>query len=220
MKNIFTKILVLTMAAAVFASCAPQKNSAATPIVNAVAVTEQPNTMDELNPFDENIEEQLQQMDEEYYQATGQSPFEALLKFSPMEDCKRINCPVFAYISKSEQKLYLYINQQLQSTWLVSTGLAGSTETPLLDKHPNGRIYDSYTSTKYPSGDYRGLGNMPYAVFIHNGFAMHGTTQGNFKKLGQKASHGCIRMHPDNGYIFNRLVRNYGINSVWVQIVN
>lgn len=219
MKNIFTKILALTLTAAVFANCAPQNKTVAAPKENTVITTEVPNEMDELDPFDENINEQLQQMDEEYFQATGQSPFEALLIFSPRIDCKRMDCPVFAYIVKSEQKLYLYVNQQLQATWLVSTGAPGS-ETPLLDKHPNGRIYDAYTSSKHPGGDYKGLGNMPYAVFIYNGFALHGTTQGNFSKLGQKASHGCVRMHPDNGYIFNRLVRNYGINNVWVQIVN
>jgi hypothetical protein len=176
--------------------------------------------MDELNPFDPDINEQLQKMDQEYFEATGQLPFESLLQITPAADCKRMNCTVFAYIKKSEQKLYLYINQQLESTWLVSTGSAGASETPLLDMHPNGRIYDKYSSTKHPGGDYKGLGNMPYAVFIYNGFAIHGTTAGNFSKLGKKASHGCIRLHPDHGFIFNRLVRNYGIKNVWLQVVN
>lgn len=59
---------------------------------------------------------------------------------------------------------------------------------------------------------------MPYAVFIEGGFAIHGTTVGNFKYLGTRASHGCIRLHPDNGRIFNHLVRQYGIRDTWVTV--
>lgn len=173
----------------------------------------------ELNPFDPNIQEKLAAMDQQYFEQTGRDPFEALLQSNNRADCKRMNCKVFALIKKSEQKLYLYVDQQLVNTWAVSTGDVDH-ETPLLDLHPNGRIYDAYSSSKYPGGDYNGLGNMPYAVFLYNGFAIHGTPQGNWKNLGKKASHGCVRSHPDNAYQFNRLVRQYGINAVWVQITN
>ena len=36
---------------------------------------EEQNGLDELNPFDPNIEDKLIQMDEEYYQQTGQLPY-------------------------------------------------------------------------------------------------------------------------------------------------
>jgi len=59
---------------------------------------------------------------------------------------------------------------------------------------------------------------MPYAVFIEGGYAIHGTTRGNWSNLGRVASHGCIRLHPDNGQIFNVLVRRNGIRNVWVTV--
>ena len=98
--------------------------------------------------------------------------------------------------------------------------------TPNFDKHPDGRIYNAYTSTKFPGGNYIvtvngkkvGLGNMPYAVFIRGGFAIHGTGTGNWPKLGRVASHGCIRIHPDNARLFNALVRQYGVSNTWITV--
>lgn len=176
------------------------------------------NLMDELDPFDPNIESQLEEMDAIYEQETGMSPFVDTFTIPFGPKCRQISCPVFIRIKKSVQTAYLYRDGSLVSTWLVSTGVPGRG-TPDFEGNPNGRIYDKYTSSKYPEGDYKGLGNMPYAVFYKGGFAIHGTTMGNFKRLGQKASHGCTRLHPDNGFTFNRLVRQYGIYNVWISIV-
>lgn len=189
----------------------------------AIETIEQSNVMDELNPFAPNIEEQLQMLDEQYEAETGKSPF-LLDDLVPTwaETCRREQCPVYLDISKAEQKAFLFVNGVLQGEYLVSTGVSGFG-TPDFDTHPNGRIYDKYTSTKYPGGDYvddngTRLGNMPYAVFIRGGFAVHGTGRANWKKLGQRASHGCIRMHPDYGYKFNRLVRAYGVRNTWIRV--
>lgn len=177
-------------------------------------------TLMEINPFDPNIEKVLEEFDRIYEEETGQS---AHLPESFIEDliglasCYRNSCAVWAQVVKSTQRMYLYVNGSLRGSWLVSTGMPGYG-TPNFDRHPDGRIYDRYSSSKYPGGDYNGLGNMPYAVFITGGFALHGTPQGNWSKLGQRASHGCIRMHPDNGYVFNRLVRAYGKSNVWITV--
>lgn len=203
---------VLPFALITLLSCAPENKS--------VSLNTESNGMDELNPFDPEIHNILSEMDQDYYEQTGKLPVTNFDLLMPANDCKGMNCTVYAVIKKSEQKLYLYINQKLNYTWLVSTGTAGANETPLLNTHPNGRIYDAYSSTKYPGGDYKGLGNMPYAVFIYNGFAIHGTAESNWKMLGKKASHGCIRIHPDNAYIFNRLVKQYGIYKVWIQVTH
>ena len=179
-----------------------------------------PNMIDDLNPQDPNIEEKLRYYDKIYEQETGKS---AHIN-SIMDDiigsfggCSRSACPVWIQVVKSSQHAYLYLNGSLASSWLVSTGKPGY-DTPNIDRHPDGRIYDAYTSTKYPDGDYNGLGNMPYAVFISGGYALHGTPRGNWPKLGHTASHGCIRMHPDNAYYFNRLVRQNGISKVWITV--
>lgn len=176
------------------------------------------NIFDELDPRRPDIEKVLEEMDKDYESTTGKS---AHLDIDPLEElapsCYRNSCKIWADVDKSAQRLYLYIDGVLTYTWKTSTGKAGYT-TPNMDRHPNGRIYDRYTSTKYPDGDYNGLGNMPYAVFIYGGYAIHGTTRGNWSRLGRPASHGCIRLHPDNGQIFNILVRRNGIKNVWVTV--
>ena len=178
------------------------------------------NGLDELNPFAENIESVLKEYDREYENRTGNAAFDFGLNlpdFFNTGSCTQKTCQVYAQVVKSEQKLYLYFQGTLQSTWAISTGLP-QYETPLLNQNPNGRIYDAYTSAKFPGGDYKGLGNMPYAVFIRGGFAVHGTAESNWRKLGTKASHGCIRLHPDNAQYFNRLIKDAGIYNSWVSV--
>ncbi|MGE5086795.1 MAG: L,D-transpeptidase, partial [Bacillota bacterium] len=179
-----------------------------------------PNMIEDLNPSDPNIEQVLQEYDRIYEEETGKpAHINTVLDdiIGVFGGCSRNNCAVWAQVVKSSQRLYLYVNGSARGSWPVSTGMAGYT-TPNFDRHPDGRIYDHYTSAKYPGGDYNGLGNMPYAVFITGGYALHGTPQSNWPKLGKPASHGCIRMHPDTAYMFNRLVRNYGVSNVWITV--
>ena len=131
--------------------------------------------------------------------------------------CYRQTCKLFAYISKAEQKMYLYIDGQYHSVWKISTGSV-KYPTPNFDRHPNGRIYDKYTSSKYPEGDYGDLGNMPYSVFVQGDYAIHGTPAWNWAKLGTASSHGCIRMHPKHAFYFNRLVQSIGIHNTWITV--
>ncbi len=189
----------------------------------ATEVTEE---VTEFDPYAQNAEEQLKEFDAVYEQETGLSAYPETELFDLTHDltdgytntqgCVRDTCAVYLAISKAEQKARLFVNGTLQGEYDVSTGLGN--RTPDFDKRPNGRIYDKKTSGKYPGGDYNGLGNMPYAVFIEGGFAVHGTPRSNWSKLGQKASHGCIRMHPDNAFIFNRLVREYGVKNTWITV--
>lgn len=176
----------------------------------------QDNLLDELDPRSPDIEEKLREFDEAYFKMTGKSPF-----INSNEDqkgiCYRNACPVWGRVNLAEQLFYLYIDGELKYVWPTSTGKRGYS-TPYLDENPNGRIYDRYSSTAYPGGDYNGLGNMPYAVFIRGGYAVHGTVMSNWPKLGTPASKGCIRLHPDNGLIFNRLVRASGVALSWVSV--
>jgi len=145
------------------------------------------------------------------------SPFEGLIQ--PAAGCVRQSCAVWAVVSKSSQRITIYVNGSAIGLPdnRTSTGVAGRS-TPNFDKHPDGRIYQRYSSSAYPGGDYNGLGNMPYAVFIRGGYAIHGTPQGNWSKLGRPASHGCIRVHPETGRLFNGLVRQYGAANTWITV--
>lgn len=182
---------------------------------STVTAAEQLDVIDELDPYSSDVEQQLENFDQYYFEETGESPFLNYNLFSGY--CFRQECKVWAQIVKSTQTMYLYIDGQVMHAWKISSGAEGRG-TPNFDRHPNGRIYDTYSSSKYPGGDFNGLGNMPYAVFIEGGFAIHGTPKGNWPKLGTRASHGCIRLHPDNARIFNRLVRQNGISEVWITV--
>lgn len=137
---------------------------------------------------------------------------------STVSICTEKECLLYVEIDKSKQILYLYILGELKDSFLVSTGKGKKYETPIMNRQPAGPALIKYTSRKFPGGNYKGLGNMPYAVFIYGGYAIHGTTPGNFSKLGTKASHGCVRLHPDNAKIFNALVKTVGLDQTWVSI--
>jgi lipoprotein-anchoring transpeptidase ErfK/SrfK len=114
--------------------------------------------------------------------------------------------------------MYVYLLGELKDSFKVSTGLANRYETPEMSLQPYGPVLTKYSSKTFPGGNYKGLGNMPYAVFLQNGYAIHGTTIGNFSKLGNRASHGCVRLHPDNAKVFNALVKTVGLANTWVSI--
>ncbi len=134
--------------------------------------------------------------------------------------CKEKDCLLYAEIDKSKQLMYIYLLGEVKDTFKVSTGLAKKYETPTMSLRPNGPILTKYTSKKFPGGNYQGLGNMPYAVFLKGGYAIHGTTTGNFAKLGTRASHGCIRLHPFNAKIFYELVKRIGLSNTWVSLTD
>lgn len=131
--------------------------------------------------------------------------------------CREKECYLYVEVIKSRQMLYLHLDGVLKDSFPVSTGTKKYT-TPDLNIRPTGPLFTKYTSRKWPGGNYKGLGNMPYAVFVKGGYAIHGTTPGNFSKLGTEASHGCIRLHPDNARVFYELVNLVGISDTWVNV--
>jgi hypothetical protein len=221
--NLVALIFVSIAMAATLASMGCSKTNVSSPAPTApavptaaVAAAEEDSALDELDPFADDVGLKLAQMDQDYESSTGEAAHVFVPHFFDT-GCRQLTCAVYARVERSEQQLYLYVNGILQGKFATSTGIAGR-DTPNFDKHPDGRIYDHHTSSKFPGGDYNGLGNMPYAVFISGGFAIHGTGKGNWKKLGHVASHGCIRIHPDNALIFNRLVRQYGVVNTWITV--
>ena len=45
---------------------------------------------------------------------------------------------------------------------------------------------------------------MPHSIFFDGGYAIHGSYE--ISRIGTPASHGCIRLHPNNAAILYRLV--------------
>lgn len=204
---------------------------------------DQPNFLDseEYDPSSPQAEAVLQMYDRYYEAETGESAyptgatadrgdidpavkigaggaFDGLIQLTG-GDCVRQSCSVWAVVNKSSQTITIYVNGSpigLPNN-RTSTGISGRS-TPDFDKHPDGRVYQRYSSNKFPGGDYNGLGNMPYAVFIRGGYAIHGTPKSNWGRLGQRASHGCVRVHPDTAKLFNSLVRQYGVANTWITV--
>ncbi len=107
---------------------------------------------------------------------------------------------IVAKIDLSDQRMRVYINGFPRHSWPVSTARRGY-RTPVGTFRPN-RMYKRYFSKKYHGAP------MPHSVFFYGGYAIHGTDQ--IKNLGRPASHGCVRLHPDNAARLFSLIKKNG----------
>lgn len=117
--------------------------------------------------------------------------------------------PLVVRVDLSEQRMYVYREEKLIHTFPVSSGRKGYGT-------PTGRWNAYWLSPKHRSRKYNNA-PMPWAVFFHEGYAVHGTT--DLRNLGRPASHGCIRLAPENAKAFFRLVEASGKESTLISIV-
>jgi len=103
-------------------------------------------------------------------------------------------------ISKSQQQLAVTVDGEELYRWPVSTGRRG------LDT-PSGSFRPIRFERKWFSRQYD-WSPMPYSIFFHGGYALHGTYEK--RRLGQAASHGCVRLLPANAATLFSLVRREG----------
>jgi hypothetical protein len=112
-------------------------------------------------------------------------------------------------INKSSQRMAVIVDGAERHVWKVSTGLGGGP--------PSGTYRPERMERKWYSHKYN-WSPMPHAIFFHQGYAIHGT--GYIGRLGQRASHGCVRLHPSNAATLFDLVRSRGMNSARVVVSN
>ena len=115
---------------------------------------------------------------------------------------------ITARIDLSDQRMRVYRNGRQIHDWPVSTARRGY-RTPIGTFRP-GRMYRRYFSRKYHGSP------MPHAVFFLGGYAIHGTT--DIRNLGRPASHGCVRLHPDNARRLFALIRDGGKQNARIVI--
>jgi len=108
---------------------------------------------------------------------------------------------VVAQIALSRQQMTVSVDGAVRHVWTVSTARRGYA-TPVGSFTPV-RLERVWYSTIYDNAP------MPYAVFFHHGFAVHGT--GEIRALGHPASHGCVRLHPANARVLFELIRAHGL---------
>jgi lipoprotein-anchoring transpeptidase ErfK/SrfK len=115
-----------------------------------------------------------------------------------------------ARIEISNQTMSVYENGALVYSWRVSTAGRGY-RTPVGTYRPT-RMHRMWYSRKYDNAP------MPHSIFFRGGYAIHGTN--HIKSLGRPASHGCVRLHPDNARILFNLVKAYGSGATQIVLVN
>ena len=116
---------------------------------------------------------------------------------------------VVALVDLSDQTMRIYVEDRLVHVWLVSTGAEGF-ETPV------GEWTGTWLSRNHWSSQYHSP--MPWAVFFFEGYAVHATE--TTEKLGQVASHGCVRLETENARIFFELVETYGLLDTLVTVAD
>lgn len=115
---------------------------------------------------------------------------------------------IVANIDLSRQVMTVTVDGARYAQWRVSTGRKGYG-TPTGSFRPY-LLRRMHYSSKYENSP------MPHSVFFRGGYAIHGTQY--VKRLGRRASHGCVRLHPRNAAQLYRLVLVYGLDNTRIRI--
>jgi len=115
---------------------------------------------------------------------------------------------VVAHVDLSSQTMRVTVDGQHYASWKISSGRKGYGT-------PTGTWRPKWTTKMHYSCKYHNS-PMPYSVFYHGGYAVHGTNY--VSKLGRPASHGCIRLHTANARTFYNLVNRYGRKHTLIRV--
>jgi hypothetical protein len=116
---------------------------------------------------------------------------------------------VMIIIDKAAQQMTVTVNGEDRYTWPVSTG-RGGYDTPSGDFQPF-RMERDHFSREWDDAP------MPNSIFFTKiGHAIHGSF--DVKHLGTPASHGCVRLSPQNAAILYALVKDEGVFNTRVRL--
>ena len=110
-------------------------------------------------------------------------------------------------VDKSSQEMTVFVDGVEKYSWPVSTGQPGySTPSGTYTATSMNEIWYSKQWDNAP---------MPHAMFfMKDGHAIHGTKE--VKNLGKPASHGCVRLSPENAATLFALVEENGLANTQV----
>jgi hypothetical protein len=112
-------------------------------------------------------------------------------------------------VNKASQKLTVELAGDTLHKWPISTGARGF-DTPSGTFRPF-RMEKEHFSKEWDDAP------MPHAIFFtERGHALHGSY--HVKSLGRRASHGCVRIHPDNAAKLFALVQKAGMSNTRVVV--
>lgn len=110
-------------------------------------------------------------------------------------------------VDKSAQRMSVIVDGVPTHNFVVSTGLAGGP--------PNGTYKPQRLERTWHSRLFN-MAPMPYSIFFHGHYAIHGTNQ--VKRLGRRASKGCVRLHPRDAAVLFNLVQKQGMAKTRIVI--
>lgn len=112
-------------------------------------------------------------------------------------------------INEQSQKMTVVVGGQQEYVWPVSTGVA-RYDTPRGTYTPF-RMEEFHFSEEWDDAP------MPHSIFFTRlGHAIHGTE--HVDNLGRRASHGCVRLDPNNAATLFALVQEAGMPNTTVII--
>lgn len=111
-------------------------------------------------------------------------------------------------ISLARQTMNVNVDGVHYATWAISTGKQGYG-TPSGTFRPQS-MHKMHYSRRY------NMTPMPHSIFFHYGFAIHATSE--VRHLGRPASHGCIRLSPQNARTLYGLVGRHGMKSTSITV--
>ena len=106
---------------------------------------------------------------------------------------------VVVTVDKTAQRLTVEVDGSNRYRWPVSTARWGYST-------PNGSYRPQWLARKWFSRKYD-WSPMPYSIFFNEGYAIHGSYE--VSHLGRPASHGCIRLRPENAAVLFALVKDH-----------
>lgn len=116
---------------------------------------------------------------------------------------------VLISVDKSAQRMTVSVDGVKKWNWPVSTGRS-SYSTPAGSFTPF-RMEEDHRSVEWDDAP------MPHSIFFtREGHAIHGSLE--VKRLGMPASHGCVRLSPENAASLFALVKAEGVSKTKVVI--
>lgn len=112
------------------------------------------------------------------------------------------------YVDKTTQRIAVVQDGYMRYVWPISTGRDGYGT-------PNGTYAPERLERSWFSKEYYNT-PMPYAIFFHNGYAIHGSY--DIARLGGPASHGCVRLYPQHAAILFEMVEREGPGNTTIVV--
>jgi len=128
----------------------------------------------------------------------------ALLVVSPV-----LGAEVVIRVNKTTQRMTVTVDGAERYSWPVSTGLTDYA-TPTGSFTPS-RLVKVHYSKEWDDAP------MPHSIFFtDSGHAIHGSQA--IRRLGTPASHGCVRLAPENAKVLFSLVKAEGLGSTRIEV--